>query len=230
MDDDLSLYPAPERLRSLSLEERPSVGINRRYTSFVRSLRFILPLLAIVMTVIVLTWEQGGRVAPMKKEELLPQSENIQNELLNPVFTSVDSKNQPYKVTAERAVQNRNDPNIVELTLPSASVTMTDGVKLEGMAETGIYEQKSQKLNLDGDVVLNHSGGYVLETQELRIDIAGQRAFSGQNVHVKGPEGTLDATGLEGDTGTGALIFNGPAKVVLYSGGKLLPPKESEAP
>ncbi len=223
--DDFSATPAPDRLSQLSVSAQRA-AISTRYTAVIRSLRLILPLVALILTAIVVTWDEGVRVEPLKKEELIPQQENIQNELLKPVFNSVDDKNQPYSVTADRAVQSRGNPDLVELTNPLANLAMNDGTKLDGQAKLGLYEQKTQKLNLEGDVKIAHSNGYTLSTQELRIDIATQKAWSGQNVRVEGPDGSIDATGLEGDTNGGALIFTGPAKVILYSDGNLLSPKD----
>jgi len=226
--DDIPPDPyQSSRLSQLSVGSDRSTKINRRYSSFVKSLRYILPLLALVMTVVVLTWEEAGRrVEPMKKEELLPQSENIQNELLKPVFNSVDDKNQPYTVTADRAVQNRQNADIVELEKPVATLSMNDGAKIDADSVSGLYQQKEQKLNLEGDVHLKHSNGYVLSTQELRVDLVTQKAYSGRDVRVEGPAGTLDATGLEGDASGGTLVFTGPAKIILYSDGSLLSNKE----
>lgn len=215
-----------QRLGRLTVDESRTTQVNRRYSGFVRSLRFILPLLALVMTVVVLTWDEAGRrIEPLKKAEVIDNAANIQNELLKPVYNSVDDKNQPFSVTADRATQGRENPDIVELDKPVAALTQTDGSKIEGDAATGLYEQKNQKLNLSGDVHLKHSNGFTLSTEELRIDLEAQKAYSGRDVRVEGPEGTIDATGLEGDTKTGKMIFTGPAKVILNSDGNFLTPK-----
>lgn len=226
--DELPEAPAPTRLSRIGGKgENTMAKVNRRYTLFVKSLRWILPLIAVGMTVVIVTWDDGGRTKPMQKEELLPQSENIQNELVKPVFNSVDNKNQPYTVTADKATQSRQDPDLIELEKPIANLQQNDGSKLDGEAASGLYQQKEQKLNLEGAVKLKHSNGYTLSTEELRIDMVTQKAYSGMDVHVEGPAGSIDATGLEGDANSGALIFTGPAKVILYSdGGSLLSPKE----
>ncbi|PZQ46811.1 MAG: LPS export ABC transporter periplasmic protein LptC [Micavibrio aeruginosavorus] len=227
--DDPATKPAAaqDRLSRLSVGEDRSSLINRKYSSFVKSLRFILPLAALVMTVVVLTWDEGRRVEPMKKEELLPASDKVQNELLKPVFKSVDDKNQPFEVTADLATQNRENPDLIELQKPVAHQDMTSGEKISADAATGLYQQNEQKLNLAGDVHLKHSNGYTLSTEELRVDLVTQKAYSGRDVRVDGPSGSIDATGLEGDASTGTLIFTGPAKVILYSDGPLFSPKDT---
>ncbi len=206
------------RLTALSHSRDTDTKVGRGYSRFIRWMRVVLPLIAVGMTVVVLTWEDAGRrVEPLKREQVAPQTENVQNELLKPVFNSVDEKNQPYMVTADRATQDRTNPDILNLEKPKAELTMTNGAKLGADANTGIYQQKEQKLNLEGNVHLTHSDGYVLSSEELRVDMVTQKAFSGLDVYVQGPAGTIQSTGLEGDGVSGNLVFTGPAKVVLYS-------------
>lgn len=215
--------PEPDnRLSGLSTAQGRSTRVNHGYSRFIRSMRIILPLIAVGLTVVILTWEDAGRkVEPLKKEELVPQSANIQNELLKPVYNSVDSNNQPFTVTADLATQDRSNPDLLNLQEPRAELSQNDGSKLNADAKTGLYEQKTQKLNLEGDVHLIHSDGYTLTTEELRVDIPAQKAFSGRDVRVEGPAGTIDAKGLEGDGASGVLIFTGPARVVLNSEGNM---------
>lgn len=216
-----------DRLNALSRGERDT-KVNHAYSKFVRSMRIVLPLVAVAMTAIVLTWEDAGRrVEPLKKEVVAPQSENIENELLKPVFNSVDDKNQPFSVTADRATQDRINPDILNLEQPKAELSMNDGSKINADATIGLYQQKEQKLNLEGAVHLIHSDGYTLTTEELRVDLITQKAFSGLDVFVEGPAGTIQSTGLEGDAATGNLVFTGPAKVVLNSADIKLGPQEN---
>lgn len=215
------------RLDALSTEGQKR-SLNHGYTRFIKALRIILPLVAVAMTVVVLTWEDAGkRVAPLQKQDVAPQEDNVQNELLAPVFNSVDEKNQPFTVTADRATQDRMNSNLLNLENPKAELLQLDGSKLNAEAAHGIYEQNTQKLNLAGHVVLSNSDGYTLTTEELRVDLVTQKAFSGKNVFVEGEAGTIESTGLEGDAASGSLIFTGPARVVLKNNGDVLSPQEN---
>lgn len=223
MDED---FEQDERLSRLSVGTQRRVTINTRRSKIVRNLRFILPFIALVMTVIIITWDETGKqVAPLKKEEVIPQSQNIENELLKPVFNSVDDQNQPYTVTADKATQSRSNPDILDLENPIATLTQLDKTTLSGKATKGIYEQKTQKLNLSGDVELQYSQGYTLKTQELRIDIPAQKSYSAQDVLIEGQAGTLEAKGLAGDAATGVITFTGPARIVLKNTQSMFDPK-----
>ena len=64
----------------------------------------------------------------------------------------------------------------------------------------------------------------------LRLLAVEHFAVAGVGATLLGEEGlqqrVLLATGLEGDSDGGSLVFTGPAKVILYSDGKLLSPKD----
>lgn len=223
--DEFSDRPAGARLDSLS-SANTKAGISRTYTRIIKALRVILPLAAVGMTVVVVMWDDTARrLEPVVKSDLVEQSDTVQNELLRPVFNSTDNKEQPFTVSAERATQDRIQSELLNLEEPRAEIALESGPKLGATARRGIYEQQGQKLNLAGDVVLTHSDGYTLSTEELRVDLNTQQAFSGRDVRIESPLGTLDATGLEGNAAQGTLIFTGPAKIVLYSDGGLLSPQ-----
>jgi lipopolysaccharide export system protein LptC len=214
MDDfDRSVAP-PERLQSLSTRKAGRIG--RGYTRFVRAMRILLPLAAVGLVAVVITWpDMEKRVDPMKKEDLIPDTANMQNELLQPKFESIDAKNQPYTVTADTATQSRENPDIVNLDKPAGSMTMNDGGIVAIQALTGIYEQKDEKLFLKGDVKLMNDTGYTLESDEMRVNLKTSEAFSDKDVHVQGPDGTIEATGMEAFSDKGLLIFKGPATMIL---------------
>ena len=60
-----------------------------------------------------------------------------------------------------------------------------------------------------------------MDMAELHIDLATRTAHSDTDVKGHGPAGTLQAKGLKGNNETNVLIFNGPAKLVLYDSGSL---------
>ena len=220
MDDE------DRRFDTLKVDKSRHVVLDDRRSRIVRKLRFILPFLALILTVIVVTWDESGKhIEPLKKEELIPASQNVENELLKPVFNSVDEKNQPYTVTADRAVQSRTTPDFLDLEKPKASLTQTDKTVVGAESDKGVYAQKEQKLDLSGNVVLTYSEGYTLKTPSMRVDLKAQKTYADQGVVMEGKDGTLTSTGLEGDSGNNSLIFTGPATLVLKQGGNLFDSK-----
>ena len=206
------------KLSSLSAGPRQSRKLNTGYSSFIRSMRIVLPLFALAIVAVMFSWNmmKADQVIPVKDEKA---AQTIgKNELLNPHFDSVDDKNQPYTITAERALQGEKD-GMMLLDKPMADIVLNNGNWLAIQSDQGAYRQQSQRLLLKSNVELFHDEGYTMETQELDVDLNAGTAQSDVDVHAHGPMGKVNASGLKADSKAETLIFTGPAKLVLYDTG-----------
>ncbi len=207
-----------DRLALLDRDGDAATGSVRSYTRFIKIMRLILPLLAGVIVVIVLSWPRMEKtIQPVEQDDLGKPGAIAQNELINPRFESADQNNNPYVITASRAFQSAQDPEVLLLEDPQGTLTGT-GQSFTLTAQNGVYRQKAGKLTLDGQVVLRDGGGYEAVTARLMLDTREKRAWSDQPVSVAGPAGTLDATGMKLEEAQGLLIFTGPARLVLTQG------------
>lgn len=205
------------RLHELDTPTRDT-SVNKQYSRFVKWMRFVLPVLAAALIVVVITWpEMEDKVVVIPKENIIPtgQTEIGQTELLNPNFETTDKNMNPVVVTAHRALQNRENSDLVKLEQPVADMKMKNGSNVHIQAVKGTYEQEAEKLFLEEDVRIKHESGYELFAEEMRVDMQTREAFSDKDVQVQGPEAHIDATGLEGNVDDGLLIFKGPAKLTL---------------
>lgn len=204
-----------DRLTELDYKDRKT-EINKNYSRVIRSMRLILPLCALILTVVVVAWpEMDEDIATLQQEDLLLNTSAAENELVNPRFQSTDKELNPYTVTAKSALQNQQNPDLVKLDSPKGNMVLKDGATLEVQALSGSYEQKQEKLFLENQVTLNHQSGYILNTEELRVDLKKGEAFSDKNVIIKGTDGTINAAGLDGNLDHEILIFKGPATLTL---------------
>jgi lipopolysaccharide export system protein LptC len=198
---------------------------NPKWSRFVRRMRLILPVIALALFAVVFVWSdvQRNNILPSIDAAKMPTNVG-QNELVNPRFESVDEKNQPFTITAKRAVQNKSDEQLVMMDEPLGDMKLNSGEKISVRADRGSFRQDSKILLLRGKVQLDHDKGYQLETEELDIDLMQNTALSKVDVAGHGPDATLSSKGLEGSSENGRIVFNGPAKLILTntSGG----PKE----
>lgn len=224
MSENNDLY---ERIESADRKERLSAArdprpasYNPKYSIFIKRLRLILPIIAAILMAVVFAWSN------MSDENIIqaqsPQAPKIigKNELLNPRFESVDKKNQPYTITAARAVQQETNEDLVVLSEPLADIVLESGNWLAVKADAGEYRQDAQKLKLNGNVEMFHDSGYQMTTTEIHVDLEENKARSDTDVYGQGPGGTLNAKGLRADNVKEELIFTGPAKLVLRNVGK----------
>lgn len=205
-----------ERLSRLIRSEQKPATQNATYTRFVKAMRFALPAVALIIVVIVMAWpKMEVGITPVTPDNVGKNQQATQNELINPRFEGVDSKNNPYALTATRAIQSQQNPDMLLLDMPVGDVDLGNQEKLIVTARKGNYRQNAGVLFLEGDVKLKHSTGYDMDTERLLLDTKARETRTDQPVKIVGPAGTIDATGLEARNVEGLVIFTGPAKLVL---------------
>lgn len=189
---------------------------NPGYSRFIRSMRLILPLIAIAILAVVLTWNNKTYdIQPAPKEEKVKTPIIGKNELLNPRFESKDDKEQPYVITAKRAIQGETNDNLVILEEPTAELFLKDNSIMTAQSEQGAFRQDNKRLLLKQNVVLTHDAGYTVTTEEINVDMKEKNAWNEAPLKGTGPEGTLEASGLHANFSDNILILTGPAKLVL---------------
>lgn len=206
-----------ERLSRLMRAEIPSAIHNQTYTHFVKAMRWALPITALVIVAVVMAWpKMETTITPITPENVgSTPSPAAQNELINPRFEGVDSANNPYTLTASRAVQSAQNADLLLLTLPVGDIALDQKDTLHITARTGNYRQEAGLLHLEDDVKVSHSSGYNLTSARLLIDTKARETRTDQPVIVQGPAGTLTASGMDGRGASGILVFTGPAKLIL---------------
>lgn len=190
------------------------------YSRFVRIMRLALPLaaIAVVSVLFIVTGGENTAIVPVAQTQEMPDKKIAKNELLNPEFESRDKKNQPYKITAARAVQGEANKDLIMLERPVGVMTMQNGVQVKMHSNTGAYRQDTERFFLEGGVFLEHAEGYTISSEEAHVDLKQNFAWSEMAVHGTGPDISIDATGVQANGKTGRILFTGPAKLVLSDG------------
>lgn len=218
----MSGHPLQKRLRAQRLgrlmqQARQPIKAGRSYTRFVKIMRLILPMAALLLVALVMAWPKMEQsITPLTPENISENPQSVtQNELINPRFEGADSQNNPYILIAKRATQSANNPDILLLESPNGDITLGAEDKLAITALKGTYRQNAGKLLLEGDVHLVHSAGYVMDTSRLSIDVKAQESRTDQAVTITGPAAKLNATGMDARNNEGLIVFTGPATLVL---------------
>ncbi len=224
MSEDLSqeqmVDELDQRMQRLSSRE----GLERNiggYSAFVKSMRLVLPLGALVLVVLLFVGSEDNEPMIKPIEQTLKDMDEPQvnqNELLNPKFESADKKNQPYKITADRAIQGEQNKDLIMLEKPVGQMTLKDGMEVTMRSESGAYRQDTQRFFLQGGVHMQHQDGYELVSDEAHFDLEKKYAWSEKAVTGSGPDISIAAEGMRANGETGEIIFTGPAKLVLENG------------
>jgi lipopolysaccharide export system protein LptC len=197
------------------------LGTISRYTRFVVFTKHTLVILIVltvgaVIVIPILSKDQGGvRIA---FSGISQQSEPLTPKMLNPQFRGFDSSDQPFTVTAEYALQK--DDQTVQLVNVVADITLKDGKWISLKAQDGLLMLKEKKMSASGQVNVFYDDGYEFNTQQLNVDMETKIISSDQAVHGQGPVGTIEASGFQASHESKSIHFNGPVKLVIFTGDK----------
>jgi lipopolysaccharide export system protein LptC len=208
--EKFSIRPRRARRRT------PLIG----YPAAMTALKIALPALAVALLVLVALWPQyllvGGRfqlVADPSGEAVLDRLS-----MVNPHFKGRDLSNRPFTVSAESAVQDSDDEELILLAKPQAEITLENGAWVAMKAAQGFYRRDQELLRLTGGVELFHDQGYEIHTPSAAIDLNGGTAEGHEPVDAQGPFGALTSQGFRVAERGDIVEFTGKSRLVLEGG------------
>jgi lipopolysaccharide export system protein LptC len=195
-------------------QARAAVGFHSRLVGF---LKLVLPLVAASLVVLVAAWphiyQREDRFKIGIANVNLEEAATVR--MVKARFTGIDAANRPYVLTADDAVQQAGDANVVELTAPKGDITLANGSWVALTGETGHFYKDLQILDLSGQVNLFHDAGYEFRTATARFEMAKSAAEGNERVDGQGPFGSIVAEGFR-IVDRGAVVhFLGKSRLVI---------------
>lgn len=192
-------------------ESGPVVAKLLRRRRFVHFMKFVLPLFALGTVAAVIAWPQLA-----KRHAMLPlsfsdvETANAALVMNNPRYRGTDAKNQPYIVTADRAMQDPEDEQQVTLDNVKADLTANDGGWWSLTSNTGLYHGGQRLLHLFGDIAVFGDNGYEMHGITAEVDLNTSQLSSDDKVWGKSDLGLIRANGLRVyDKGRVIVFING---------------------
>ena len=187
------------------------------YSRFVQWVKIILPLMALGLLSTLFLFSRT-----INPEDAIPFAdidvEQIAKEqsLAAPKFSGVTSDGSTVSVRAESARPDLTDSRRLSAETVSAEVLTTSGLQVDVMANEALYDGGSDTLSLSGQVRVETSTGYTLETETLVADLEVTGLVSESEVTGEGPGGTLEAGRMElrGQSGSQVLVFKDGVKLI----------------
>lgn len=172
----------------------------RRHSRLVRILRVALPLTVVLVFVAVtlMTYWNPLRTLtalPADVGNMVVRGSKITME--QPKLSGFTRDSRAYNITADSAAQDLTKPDLIELSNIRAQVEMKDLSTVHMTALEGIYNSKSEMLELNNDIRLNTSGGYTGRLSKATVDIKKGHVLSERPVRLNMLDGTLDANRLQ---------------------------------
>jgi lipopolysaccharide export system protein LptC len=170
-------------------------AIAARHSRLVRILRVAVPaavllsMTAIVFISVVNPFRMLAVKLPLDMGNLVVSGTKITME--SPHLSGFSPDKRPYELWAKTATQDVTDPDHVELATLRAKMLMEDQTTVVMDARTGLFDTKSQMLDLHKDIFLQSSTGYEARLTHALVDIANGTVDSDEPVDVKLLNGTL---------------------------------------
>ena len=161
----------------------------RRRSVVVRRLRLAAVWAIVALATLVIGWI-GVRTAI---SILSPSETGAEIRMSNPRFYGRDEKGRPYVIAASRAVRDADDPDLVLLTRPDMTLAMQGPQPGRLRGRTGVYNEASHVLVVQGDAVFEDGAGYVFRSQAARIDTLTREVEGRVAVTGDGPAGQTRA-------------------------------------
>lgn len=207
-----------DRLAQLIARTSPE-GTTRigRYSAFVGVMRFALPLIAVLLLGLVVIWplvsgrEEGFRVTYASLTEI-----DGSLKMIKARYIGTDGKGQPFTLTADEALQAKNDPDLITLKTIVADMFAEGGAWLAMTANSGIYRRLRETLDLEGAVSVYSDEGQELHTERAHIDIKAGTAHGDVPVLGQGPFGLIEGTGFEASERGAVILLKGRVKATIY--------------
>ncbi|PZP85872.1 MAG: hypothetical protein DI582_04570 [Azospirillum brasilense] len=187
-----------------------------RYTRFVLYSKWFLGVFGLVLIIILVIWPlvagngSGTRMSFVGTENVNAGASSAPT-MDNPIYEGVDKQGRQFKITGARAIQQTGDAIVVEQV--EGQLLMKGDAFVALTAQRANYRQKAENIELQGDVTVTHSGGYIFTTPSATIstqtmDVVGQEQVTGE-----GPMGNLLATGFKIMDNGNVVQFGGVGRV-----------------
>ncbi|WP_293620463.1 LPS export ABC transporter periplasmic protein LptC [Ponticaulis sp.] len=133
----------------------------------------------------------------------------------NPRYVGVDERRRPYQIAAVSASQRSKSDQLIDLVQPKADILLSDRGWVAMKARTGVFDKRTETVNLDGGVTLFYDEGYQFVSERALVDLRDGTARGDHPVVGHGEGGEIQAEGfLLYDRGT-RILFRGRSKAIL---------------
>ena len=134
-------------------------------------------------------------------------------ELVNPKFSSIDGKGQPYQIQGDK-VSIKSDGKYI-FTHPWAQLTHQKSQIFKASGNHGFFDKKTQLLHLTGKVSISSQDDHHIQTPQAFMNLKTKDIHSLNPVQGEGPMGLFQARGffLNKDK----LVLKGPVSMTIHN-------------
>ena len=183
----------------------------RRHSWVVRGLRVLLPLAALASAAFYFIGVQVKLTTPQGEfTAKIPTFDGENFKMENPSYTGVTNEGGKFSIKAKAGYQDIRNANVIKLHDIDGHLTQISSDWAHLIANNGIYDSKSELLNLAGDVKVTSSNGMVAYLKSADVRTKEQIITTKDPVRVELATGTT----IESDT----MVINAKDKEITFEG------------
>lgn len=189
-----------------------------RHSRLVASLRLLIPLIAVLGLIGLTAYSiiDPFKTIPVKIDIGSLKLEGSAVMMERAEMKGYRGSNSPFEVTANKAVQDIKQPQIVNLTDMRSNVTMPDQTNAKIAANSGVYDTQKQILTVSGQVVIE-TRQYTVQLKSATVDFNANTIISTEPVHVSALGGIISANTFSVFDNGSRILFNGRVRSVFKS-------------
>ncbi|MCP4936994.1 MAG: LPS export ABC transporter periplasmic protein LptC [bacterium] len=197
-------------------DQQKAFGKAKRHTYAAKALKFLLPLLSLGILSLYFVPNGSNPVSldlPVSIEGIDLSSEGLK--MINPRYSGGNDKLGRYKIEAEYALQQITKTHLLALHKISGFLEQPNKKWIKMIANKGSYNTKSEKMTLQGNILITSNQGMGVKMKSADIDMKTQTITTAQPVHMILNENTIDAAAMTLSSAQKSVLFSGGVKVSL---------------
>jgi lipopolysaccharide export system protein LptC len=132
-----------------------------------------------------------------------------------PRLSGFDRTDRPYTLAAERATQRGRDDTAVDLIAPRIELSAPNGRRIQIWSDAGRFDRTESYMDFASNVTARDDRGNSIVAERLRVDPRAGSMTSDRPVRGDGPDGEVDAEGIDVRAHGDRVIFTGRVRLIL---------------
>jgi hypothetical protein len=194
--------------------------LNRRRRRRARALRWILAGFASTLVAFTLLWPELGREEGRLKLAGGGVDETVVSDkdtAIDATYKGIDKYGRPFQVVSPHTESADPERGTLDLAMPVADMTMSDGRRVHLTADRGVYDPNTKTIDLWDNVVFIDENGYRVETSEAKVELNEATVSGPKPVTGTAAFGEVDGIGFRLVDGGDRVFVYGPATMHITS-------------
>lgn len=191
----------------------------RRHSGRVRFLKLALPIGGVATIVLLVAAYVATQFAPPSVEIGTTSIEDGKLVMANPKLAGSDNNKRPYSLTADRAIQDADNPTRITLEAIQARLPVDDSNAADIRAGIGVYDADAKTLDLSGKVAVDLNDGMTIRLEDAAIDIETGTLRTDSPVEVDTGRARVTSDSLTVQDRGKTIIFEKRVRMTLLPAG-----------